>query len=188
MPGAADARSKPPADTLDPSVEDKKEVDADATAVPSSPEAAAAKAEEEHQAKGEATPTKSNKTKAVGFASSNPKHDDDDDDVDEEKEVDKDEEEEGEEADPILEPNDSFTLDNRDSLNYQKLLDKVQPQGRRGRFSVKDLMKFIPSTLNKNCLVIYKYPYHLQLLHSAFVCGDWVYACCVSWGEWMITG
>ena len=153
MPGAADARSKPPADTLDPSVEDKKEVDADATAVPSSPEAAAAKAEEEHQAKGEATPTKSNKTKAVGFASSNPKYDEDEDDVDKKNE-DEDGEEDEEEADPILDPNNSFTLDKRDSLNYQKLLDKVQPQGRRGRFSVKDLIKFIPSTTNTYCLVI----------------------------------
>ena len=108
-----------------------------------------------------------------------PKHDEDDDDDDEEKEVDevdKDGEEEEEEADPILEPNDFFTLDERDSLNYQKLLDKVQPQGRRGRFSVKDLIKFIPSTTNKYCLVIYEYPY-LQLLHSVFICGNWVYAC-----------
>ena len=166
---STDVESNP----ADPSAEDGKEAVtvADATGVPSPPEGAAAKtkARAVSESKGGATPINSNKTKAVGFTSSNPKHD-------EEEVKDKDEEEETEEADPILEPYDSFTMDKRDSLNYQQLEDKVQPQGSRGRFSGKDLMKFIPSTTNKYCLVIYKHPY-LQLLHSAFVCGKWVYAC-----------
>ena len=66
-------------------------------------------------------------------------------------------------------------MDKVDSLNYHQLEDNVQPQGRKGRFSGKNSMKFIPSTTNKYCLVLYNYP-HLQLLHWAFICGEWVYA------------
>ena len=99
---------------------------------------------------------------------------------------DEDEEEEEEEADPIFEPYDSFTMDKRDSLNYQQLEDKVQPQGSRGRFSGKDLMKFIPSTTNKYCLVIYNYStysYFLQLSYVVSGCAP-----VLAGREWMTIG
>ena len=85
---------------------------------------------------------------AAGVISSTPKYDGDDDDNDEEVA-----DEEGEEEEK-LEPYDSFTMAGTDSLNYQRLEDNSQSQGRKGRFSGKDLLKFIPSTSNKYCLVI----------------------------------
>ena len=112
------------------------------------------------------TPTISNKAKAAGFVSLTPKHDEEEVKLEEEVE-----DEDEEEADPIIEPYDSFTLDKVDSLNYHQLEDNKQPRGSKGRFSGKDLMKFIPSTKNKYCMVIYDHSY-LQLLHSVFICGD----------------
>ena len=79
------------------------------------------------------------------------------------------------EGNPVLKQYSTFTLDELDSVNYHRMEDNKQPQGSGGRFSGRDLMKFIPSTTNKYCLVIYIDP-HLYLLHSAFRSGDWVYA------------
>ena len=91
------------------------------------------------------------------------------------------EEEEGDvkdeelEGNPVLKQYSTFTLDELDSVNYQRMEDNKQLQGSGGRFSGRDLMKFIPSTINEYCLMIYIDP-HLHLLHSAFRCGDWMYA------------
>ena len=78
-------------------------------------------------------------------------------------------------GEPTLKPSTSFTIDEEISLKYQLLLDLDQPLGSRGRFAGEDLMQFISTTTSKYCLVISKPPY-LQLLHSAFKWGDWVYA------------
>ena len=78
---------------------------------------------------------------------------------------------------PTLEPSvhTSFTIDENISLDYQLLLDPDQPFGRRDRFTREDLIKFIPTTEHKYCLVVSK-PSYFQLLHSAIMWGNWVYA------------
>ena len=126
---AADVESNPP----DLSAEDWKEAEAvgDATGVPSPPEAAAVKSKAGAKSDSEEadTPTSSNKTKAAGFISLTPKHDEEEVGVKEEV---GDEEEEEEEADPILKPYNSFTMDKVDSLNYQQLIANRQRPTPRG--------------------------------------------------------
>ena len=54
----------------------------------------------------------------------------------------------------------TFTMDEADSLNYHQEEDNEQPSGRSGsRFTEEDLLKFIPSTTNKYCLMIYNDPH-----------------------------
>ena len=53
----------------------------------------------------------------------------------------------------------TFILDKLDSVNYHQMEDNKQPQGSGGRFSGRDLMKFIPSSTNKHCLMIYIDPH-----------------------------
>ena len=85
---------------------------------------------------------------------------------------------------PILKQYSTFTLDELDSVNYHQMEDNEQPQGSGNRFSGRDLMKFILSTTNKYCLMIYIDP-HLHLLHSAFRSGD---SPVLAEQGWMISG
>mmetsp|Transcript_50014 Transcript_50014/g.50858 ORF Transcript_50014/g.50858 Transcript_50014/m.50858 type:complete len:196 (+) Transcript_50014:312-899(+) len=76
----------------------------------------------------------------------------------------------------MLEASTSFTTDENVCLDYHLnlLADTDQPLGKKGRFTREDLASFIVSTEKKYCLVTSKPP-GLQLLHSAFMWGDWVY-------------
>ena len=102
-------------------------------------------------AKSGETPTISNKDPAPGFVSQSPTNKGEDGTKGEVEN----EEEEVEEEDPTLEQYTTFTLDEADSLNYHQEEDNEQPSGRNGsRFTEEDLLKFIPSTTNKYCLMV----------------------------------
>ena len=70
----------------------------------------------------------------------------------------------------------SFTLDEDLCLSYfMKCGDNLQPRGKNGRFTRNNLQTLIKDTKKGYCLLIPN-GRNLQLLHSAFMWEDWVYA------------
>ena len=76
---------------------------------------------------------------------------------------------------PVFEENKSLTTDEIISLNYQEISDMFQLIGSADEFTRQDLNRFIGGTEKKYCLLISKESW-LQVLHPAFVLGEWVYA------------
>mmetsp|Transcript_53470 Transcript_53470/g.58082 ORF Transcript_53470/g.58082 Transcript_53470/m.58082 type:complete len:180 (-) Transcript_53470:36-575(-) len=70
----------------------------------------------------------------------------------------------------------SFTTDEDLCLEYFLPDGEAdQPKGKKGRITKEDISTFIEGTEKMHCLLIPKAP-GLQLLHSAFMWEDWVYA------------